>query len=195
MSSLAKAQQYLVDFISVCSRLRIILAILAGKLMSNEFVYGAFLHMDVYLWKIWNIMKNFANFALVALVLGSIIKSLMGKEALDLKKILTNTLLAGILIQASWFLMGAVIDISTVATTAVGGFPSAFLTNDSGLKNTINESINKFKLKRIVVNQNADGDKIKTIPETEPATDSADIRKNIMPSYNSVSGPFIFLGM
>jgi len=61
--------------------------------------------MDIYLWKIWNIMKNFANFALAALVIWSIIKNLVGKEAMDLKKIITNTLVAGILIQASWFLM------------------------------------------------------------------------------------------
>jgi len=73
--------------------------------MTNDFVYGAFIHMDIYLWKIRNIMKNFANFALAGLVLFSIIKSLAGKEALDVKKVITNTLVAGILIQASWFLM------------------------------------------------------------------------------------------
>ena len=73
--------------------------------MTNDFVYGAFIHMDIYLWKIWNIIKNFANFALIALVIGSIIKNLIGKEAIDVKKIITNTLLAGILIQASWFMM------------------------------------------------------------------------------------------
>jgi hypothetical protein len=72
--------------------------------MTNDFVYGAFMHMDIYLWKIWNIMKNFANFALVGLVLFSIVESLTGK-ALDVKKIITNTLVAGILIQASRFLM------------------------------------------------------------------------------------------
>jgi len=92
-------------FISLCSRLWVILAILAGKLMTNDFVYGAFLHMDIYLWKIRNIMKNFANFALAGLVLVSIVKGLIGKDAFDPKKVITNTLVAGILIQASWFLM------------------------------------------------------------------------------------------
>gem|GEM_PF-6511962 len=28
----------------------------------------------------------------------------------------------------SWFLVGAVIDISTITTTAVGGFPASFLS-------------------------------------------------------------------
>jgi len=73
--------------------------------MTNDFVYGSFIHLDIYLWKIRNIIKNFANFALVGLVLSAIVKGLIGKEALDVKKVITNTLVAGILIQASWFLM------------------------------------------------------------------------------------------
>ena len=191
--SLTTIKQYLSDFIGICSRLWVILAILAGKLMTNDFVYGAFLHMDIYLWKIWNIMKNFANFGLIWLVLFSIVKSLTGKEALNPKKIIINTLLAGILIQASWFLMGAVIDISTIATTAVGGFPSAFLGSDAGLRTSINTGINTFKLQRIVVNTETNA--ITTITDTTNTSSSEDIRKNVMPTYNSVSGPFIFLGM
>ena len=110
------------------------LAILAGKMMTNDFVYGAFIHMDIYLWKIWNIMKNFANFALVGIVMVAIIKSIVGKEALNPKKIITNTLLAGILIQASRFMMGALIDISTVATASISAFPMSFLKNDTKLQ-------------------------------------------------------------
>lgn len=190
-------QEGLSTFISICSRLRIIFAILAGKLMTNDFVYGAFLHMDIYLWKIRNIMKNFANFALIALVLQAIIKGLIGKEAIDVKKIITNTLLAGILIQASRFLMWAVIDISTVATAGISTFPIAFLNNDAGLQDEIKTSITKFKSDRIVVNYNATGNNIvKTIPspDTNPQS-SEDLRQNILPSYNSVSWPFIYLGM
>lgn len=71
-----------------------VLAALAGKFMTNDRVFGAALHMDVYLWKIRNIMKNFANFALLAFLLGSIIKNLMGKEKMDIKSIITKTLIA-----------------------------------------------------------------------------------------------------
>ena len=196
-NSLKDIQEWLKNFIALCSRWWVVLAILAGKLMTNDFVYGAFLHMDVYLWKIWNIMKNFANFALLALVLGSIIKSLTGKEALDVKKILTNTLLAGILIQASWFLMGAIVDISTVATASISSFPMTFLNNDVNLKNEINKKISEFKTQRISVNLDSTGHAITMIPMTgtDTASSSDSLRKNIMPSYNSVSWPFIFLGM
>jgi hypothetical protein len=189
---LKNIQSGLNNFISLCSRLRVVLAILAGKLMTNDFVYGGFLHMDIYLWKIRNIMKNFANFALVALVLGSIIKSLIGKEAMDIKKVITNTLVAGILIQASWFLMGAVIDLSTVATAGISAFPISFLKNDAGLKNEIRDAITKFKSKRYSIDLN--NNKIKTI-DVEWTQPSEDVRQNILPSYNSVSGPFVYLGM
>ncbi|HCB51296.1 TPA: hypothetical protein DEP21_01800 [Patescibacteria group bacterium] len=40
----------------------IMFAILAGKFMSNDMIYGTWLHLDQYLWQIWNITKNFANF-------------------------------------------------------------------------------------------------------------------------------------
>jgi hypothetical protein len=82
-----------------------VLATLAGKLMTNDWVYGSALHMDIYLRKIWNIMKNFANFALAGVVLWSIIKGITGKEGIKVKDIITKTLLAGVLIQASWFLV------------------------------------------------------------------------------------------
>jgi hypothetical protein len=38
-------------------------------------------------------------------------------------------LIAGVLIQASWFLVAAVVDISTIATYAVGGLPLSVLKN------------------------------------------------------------------
>jgi len=46
------------------SRLWVVLAMGAGKLMGNTFVYGEFMNFDVYLWQMWNISKNFANMAI-----------------------------------------------------------------------------------------------------------------------------------
>gem|GEM_PF-2692143 len=42
----------------------VVLAMGAGKMMSNSFVYGEFMNFDVYLWQMWNISKNFANMAI-----------------------------------------------------------------------------------------------------------------------------------
>jgi hypothetical protein len=52
------------------------LANLAGKLMTNDIVYGSFLHLDASLWTLWNIMKNFANFALGFMVIFAVVKNL-----------------------------------------------------------------------------------------------------------------------
>jgi hypothetical protein len=41
--------------------------------------------------------------------------------------VIKKALIAGVLIQSSWFLMGAIIDISTVTTYSVGGIPIAIL--------------------------------------------------------------------
>jgi hypothetical protein len=117
--TLSGIKDILQSFISIMSRGWIILAALAGKMMSNDRVFGAALHMDVYLRKIWNIMKNFANFALIAFLLGSLVKSLISKEDLKIKELVTKTLIAGVLIQASRFMMGALVDVSTVAVSAI----------------------------------------------------------------------------
>ena len=194
---LIATKKILQTFLSLCSRWWIILAILAGKLMTNDFVYGAFMHMDIYLWKIRNIMKNFANFALAGLVLVSIVKGLVGKEALNVKKIITNTLVAAILIQASWFLMWAVIDISTIATAGIGAFPTAFLKNNTQLQKNITDSISSFKATRGIIDLTTEttwlNNMFKSIPETNQSTTAT--RESILPNQNSVSGPFIYLGM
>jgi len=52
------------QIITLFSRLWVVLAMGAGKLMSNTFVYGEFMNFDVYLWQMWNISKNFANLAI-----------------------------------------------------------------------------------------------------------------------------------
>lgn len=43
---------------------------------------------------------------------------------------ITKLLLAGIGIQASWFLIGALIDLSTVATVGIGALPLQMLKQE-----------------------------------------------------------------
>lgn len=71
-----------------------LLAFLAGKLMSNEFIYGTFMHLDSALFKMWNYMKNIANFILGFLFLFGIVKTFFSKDAFELKKTLPRYLLA-----------------------------------------------------------------------------------------------------
>jgi len=102
------------------------LLVIAGWAMDNTLVYGSMFHLDLPLWKFWNIMKNFANFTMGFLVLVAILKGFFTKEGMGTLKdgksplgLIKKTLIAGVLIQASRFLLAATIDVSTVATYAV----------------------------------------------------------------------------
>ena len=63
------------------------------------------------------------------MVLFTILKNVfsIGKKVDDVKKIVTSTLIAGVLIQASWFLTAALIDISTIATYGIWALPMSVL--------------------------------------------------------------------
>jgi hypothetical protein len=112
---------------------------LAGIALDNSMVYGSFFHMDAPLWAFWNMTKNFANFALGFIVLFAILKWIFssfgdkGKDARSPIEIIKKTLIAGVLIQASWFILAAVVDVSTIATYAIGGMPMTLL-NDKTIK-------------------------------------------------------------
>jgi len=110
--------------------------------LDNTLVYGSFLHIDASLWSLWNIMKNFANFALWFLVLFAIVRNIFtspfGKWWSWDKRwpvsIIKKTLIAWVLIQMSWFLMAAVIDVSTILTYSIGGLPMTVLQNNESYK-------------------------------------------------------------
>lgn len=116
---------------------------IAGIALDNTLVYGSFLHLDASLWSLRNIMKNFANFALWFLVLFAIVKNLFTAPFggwWDSKNwspinIIKKTLIAGVLIQMSWFLMAAVIDVSTILTYSIGGLPMTVMENNPDTKN------------------------------------------------------------
>jgi hypothetical protein len=65
--------------------------------------------------------------------------------------IIKVTLIAGILVQASWFLLAALVDVSTIATYAIGGLPLNVIKGSDIDKTrilSVNSSIdlNKFNL-------------------------------------------------
>lgn len=114
------------------------LLVIAWNSLDNSLIYWSIFHLDAPLRSFWNIMKNFANFALWFLLLYSIIRSLLKKWwASWAIWIVKNTLIAWILIQASWFLLQAVIDVSTIATYAVWWIPMTILKNSPQWNNPI----------------------------------------------------------
>lgn len=111
---------------------------LAGLAMDNQLIYGSFMQLDVSLWNIWQIVRNFANYALGLVFLvwilmynfspggkiwfWSFMKGISGP-----KDLITKTLIAGVIIQASWFILMAMVDLSTILTYSVGAIPTTIV--------------------------------------------------------------------
>lgn len=191
-------------FVSVASWGWIILANLAGKLMTNDMVYGSFLHLDSTLWTLWNIMKNFANFTLWFLVLYAIVRNMLaGPLGMEDKtwspiNVIKKTLIAGVLIQMSWFFMGAVVDMSTIMTSAIGSFPSQFIASNAKFRWNIQNNLRGLKKGNITFNPDDPKELVKWTPEEDSSFEEDDLNKlmdTLMPSYDSVSGPLLFLGL
>jgi len=129
------------DFVDLWLRLIYVviwpMLFLAWIALDNTMVYWSVFHMDAPLRYFWNMTKNFANFALWFIVLFSILKGIFSsfwwdkwKDARSPMTVIKNTLIAWVLIQASWFLTAALIDVSTVATYAIGGMPTSLLIKE-----------------------------------------------------------------
>ncbi len=95
--------------------------------MDNSMVYGEFMNLDKPLYMLWNLSRTFANFAIWGVLLWKIFNYIFkdrGGNAPDiLKKIITKGVLIIIGINVSWFALGALLDLSTIATYALGAMP------------------------------------------------------------------------
>ena len=187
--------------ISILSWWRLILATLAWKFMTNDFVYGSFLNLDSSLWNLWNMMKNLANFALWFILIFTIVKNLfkwsLAKEDTlkNAKDLVLNTLFAWVLIQMSWFLIAVMIDLSTIGTAAVWSLPSQFIIADSGFQNNMSQLLWSVQ-NRIEIDLSTTWNITNVIKSTWNINSEVDVNKlldTIMPSSESMVWPFIFL--
>ena len=112
------------------------LVALAWLAMDNTLVYGSIIWLDVPLWKVWQIVRTFANYTLWVLFLIWIIAWNFSSSGKIFKTIswpwdlIKKTLLASVLIQASWFLLMVMVDLSTILTYSVGGLPWMVLNEE-----------------------------------------------------------------
>ena len=122
------------------------LLIVAWKLVDNSFVYWEIFGFDAVLWQLWVIVRNLSNFALGFIFIYYIFSYLIkGDKDSKIKpgKIIIKSLVAWVLIQASWFIMAALIDVSTIVTYWVWWLPLSTLKNNetSGWKNENDEIV------------------------------------------------------
>lgn len=157
--------------------------------MTNEFVYGEILHMSNFMWRVWTIMRQLANYAVGILFLYHIFKTIVsGKGISELKNVLFSVLKASILINISRFAIASMIDLSVVATAAVGSMPAQVLnTQWNGIAKTFYVP-SKFTIKRDSSTSYGydflTGDTLKEFK-----------LEDILPQADNVSGPLFFIGV
>jgi len=186
--------------ISILSWVWVIFATLAWKFMTNDFVYGTFLHLDKALWNLWNIMKNFANIALWCVLVFAIVKNIFTGSFWDkspiqnIKGTVIHTLIAWVLIQMSWFLIAALFDLSTIATVAVWSLPSQFMASNTDFQKDMRDLVGKSNTK-VIVDFGNQGNIVETINTNTGVTED-ELNKfmdTITPSSETVVWPLLFL--
>lgn len=173
--------------LKLLSWLWVVPATLAGELMTNAFVYGSFIKFDVHLWKMWTFMRIVANYALWFVFLGGILKQFFKPDG-KIFDIVKKTIIAGILIQMSWFLMSALVDFSVVLTTAVAAIPQQVME-----KQFNNMSYKISSPKKITVIDGGNKMKIDSTKDNIHYIDAKDFEK-ILPHADTVAWPLVFMG-
>ena len=123
----------------LCSWLRIVLAKFVGKLMTNALVYAEAFQMDTYLWKIWQMVRNLVNFAIGFFFLYHILKYVISPSTNEKppQEIIKKSLITGVLVQMSRFIVMVLVDLSTILIATVSAFPSQLVDNSQQLQTTI----------------------------------------------------------
>ena len=187
--------------VSASAWLWVFFARLAWTFLTNKWIYWEILWWDGLLWKLRNVMKNIANFALWFYFVYTIFKWLIDKQKgsiLDsLKKKLLRLLIAWVWIQASRFFTAVVIDISTITLTAAGSFPSQVIADSTykDIEKSINESMKEFISKEYVLfPKDSRATSLFAVYDIQVEQKSnREIVDSIMPNEKDVAWPLYFI--
>ena len=192
--------------------------------MTNSFIYGEALHFDVFLWKIWQITRNIANFWLGFIFLYEILKYMLNpSETKTPMSIIKDLLKSGVVIQLSWFAIMVLVDISTVLFALVSSFPSQVIGSDAVFSQALNTVIESScpdkiisdnaqpqgnvlcKWQKQIIRFMADAGWSKLKNSTEAGIINVEMREDggltkdqlfdtLLPSQDSLSWPLMFIG-
>lgn len=179
----------------------------AGVLMTNSMIYWEFMHLDWFLWKIWQMSRTVANYALWFMFIYYLFRYIFFKDDKPPVSKIKDILVASVLVQVSWFMVMVLVDLSTIALATVSSFPSQVMSVDSELTKTFKSEIVKSELlndkKTIVVNAFTDeylesnNSSWFSVEKSEWDNSSVDPKKTtidaLLPSPNNLWGPFIYL--
>lgn len=202
--SLKGTADILVLLAQMASWIRIPIANLAGKLMTNSFVNGEVFHLSSFLFKCRSILRVFCNFIFVAVVLKIVFDVAMSKsETLTgLGSKIGKLLISALFVNLSRFLMWAMVDLSNLAVFWVSNIGYSLINSSPFIKKQITSQMvcipKVIKYDHKVVQKFYENGStwwvdIPTINcWTENSPDKSVNR--IKPSYDDLSGPFMYFG-
>ena len=127
--------------------------VIVWKLVDNSLVYWQVFGFDSILWDLRVMVRNIANFWLWFIFVYKIFEFLIKWQKWeDLKKLIVSALIAWVWIQASWFIMAALIDVSTILTYWIWWLPISVLWWDSNNwdKSEGDKGFNPYVMKNII---------------------------------------------
>ena len=181
---------------------------LAGRFLTNRWVYGEVFGLDALLRKFWNVMKNVANFWLwfyfVYVIFKWLIKQWKESITENFKKIILWILIAWVGIQASRFLTAAVVDVSTITLVAAWSFPSQVISQSKYIEDWVVDNLKEHFSEDGKI---AKGLEITLFPNNQASdllhVEPKDIALNneskeglldkLMPNAENVSGPLHYI--
>ena len=165
----------------------IVPATVAGELLSNDLVFGSKFNLTTYLRRVWTIMRTFANFFIWAMFLYfifmQIFNSIKWDGLADFFDKMLRLLLAAILVNASFFLIRATVDLSIVATAAVSSLPRTVVANQ---RDEIKDKV-KMKKTHCVVDREI------STPNCDQTASTVVWIDKILPDANNMAGPIVFM--
>ena len=165
-------------------------AIIAGKLFSNDLVYGSAFHIDTMLFHIWQFSRTFANYIIWFIFLVHIFLFLAWKVK-NIADTLIKITVSSILVNASWFILWAIIDLSTILLVTVGSLPMHLMWTSATAPIQKVKYCSKISIDSEKIWQNTDGFKSLIICDkwAEKQIDS----ENFFKKMNNMTWPLIFI--
>lgn len=215
-----------VDFLyylqGLMNRLRIFLGNFVGTLMTNNLVYGTTFGLDTFLWKVWQILRTIANFTIWFFFLFVLLKYLFAPNEKDAnpKALIKDMVIASVLIQASWFIVLVVVDLSTILFATVGAIPSQVIGQERMVQHMLRLNINQsaintnpdknqlaqppanllshWKRSRVTIRPAEFGKEILST-QLDPHPDDQSLSEEqlfdaLLPRSNNLSGPLMYMG-
>lgn len=203
----------------IASWIWIILGNFVGTLMTNSLVYGEVIGLDSFLWKIWQMTRNIANFTIGFFFLYALLRYMISPDSKKTPiSMIKNMLISSVLIQASWFLVMVLVDLSTILFATVASFPSQVIADSTMLQqgavtsflqttalpsewktvlDTLNSKIIKLNIGAPKDEQTTNNISLETVPTTRiqgQQITQEHLLDMLMPQANSLKGPFMYFG-